>query len=58
MDEGEKRSTFARSAREGSVDTAAFALPVLRETTFGLGVGDSRCGRASADLVAPRKGDG
>ena len=54
MDGGEKRPNFARSAREGSVDTASFALPVLRETAFGYTGADNRWGYSSADLPALR----
>jgi hypothetical protein len=55
--DGEKKLTIARSAREGTVDTAAFASPVLRETIFGHTGAESRCETFSADLVAPRRRD-
>ena len=55
--EGENRPIFPRSAGEGSVDTASFALPVLRETAFGQGEKDWILSRTSAGLPAPRGGD-
>ena len=52
-DGDEKRSSFARFAREGSVDAVSFALPVLRKTTSGHR-GKDRIISCLADLVAPR----
>ena len=57
MDEGEKGSTLAGSVRAGTVDTASFALPFVRETTHGHRGGDSRSARSLAVLPAPKGRD-
>jgi hypothetical protein len=53
-DDNEKRSMVARSAREGSVDAASLAPPVLRETMFGHREKDKIVSCLSVDLFALR----